>query len=101
MSIAALDRMGHGFAVLREALDGDDLGAIEAVLDGLRVAVAEVRASGAWRDIHDVTGRIREMQPLIEAVRVRVNVLADMNSQRLELIGARTGKPMQKLVYGR
>src|SRR3546814_13195577 len=81
MTVQALDRLGNGFSDLLDVLDSDDIARVEAVLAEVRDALEEVRAQGAWRHTHEVTGRIREIMPLVEAARVRVNFLTDVTPQ--------------------
>lgn len=92
MTAQALDRIGNGFTELLDLLDGEDVGRMEEVLAQVREALADVRAEGAWRDTHEVTGRIREILPLIEAARVRVNFLTDMTRQRVDLLAFHSGR---------
>jgi hypothetical protein len=92
MSFQAIDRIGSGFSELLELLDGQDNTRMEAVLQEVRVALEEVRAEGTGRDTHEVTGRIRDIMPLIEAARVRVNLLTDETRQRVDLLAFHAGK---------
>src|SRR3546814_14534277 len=86
MTVQALDRLGNGFSDLLDVLDSDDIARVEAVLAEVRAALEEVRAQGSWRDPHEVTGRIREIMPLVDAARVRVNFLTDVPRQRQPLL---------------
>lgn len=92
MTVQALDRLGTGFSELLDLLDGEDIARMEAVLEEVRGALEEVRAQGAWRDTHEVTGRIREIMPLVEAARVRVNFLTDETRQRVDLLAFHNGR---------
>ena len=92
MSFHAIDRVGNGFSELLELLDGQDNARMEAVLEEVRVALEEVRAQGAWRETFEVTNRIREIMPLIEAARVRVNFLTDETRQRVDLLAHHAGR---------
>lgn len=92
MTVQALDRLGNGFSDLLDVLDSDDIARVEAVLAEVREALEEVRAQGAWRDTHEVTGRIREIMPLVEAARVRVNFLTDVTRQRVDLLAFHNGR---------
>jgi hypothetical protein len=91
MTIPALDRLGNGFSDLLDVLDSDDIARMEAVLADVRGALEEVRSHGTWRDTHEVTGRIREIMPLVEAARVRVNFLTDMTRERVDLLAVHSG----------
>ena len=92
MTAQALDRLGNGFSELIELLDGDDVERMETVIAEVRQALEEVRAEGAWRDTQEVTGRIREIMPLVEAARVRVNILTDLNRQNVDLMAHHSGR---------
>src|SRR3546814_14749048 len=59
MTVQALDRLGNGFSDLLDVLDSDDIARVEAVLAEVRDALGEVRAQGARREPHEVTGGIR------------------------------------------
>jgi hypothetical protein len=54
MSLDALGRLEAAHQKLIAALDANDVEAIEARVEGLRDAVAAVRAAGAWRDLPDL-----------------------------------------------
>lgn len=92
MTAQALDRLGSGFSELIELLDGDDVERLETVIADVRQALEEVRDEGAWRDTQEVTGRIREIMPLVEAARVRVNFLTDLNRQRVDTLAHHRGR---------
>ncbi|HKR18101.1 hypothetical protein [Rhizorhapis sp.] len=100
MTAQALDRLGNGFSELIELLDGDDIERLETVIAEVRVALEDVRAEGAWRDTHEVTGRIQQIMPLVEAARIRVNFLTDLNRQRVDML-ARHGGRMTLSTYKR
>jgi hypothetical protein len=91
MNLDALGRLEAAHEELIGALDSDDVDAIEARVEGLRAAVAAVRALGAWRDLPELKSRARRIAQLGDAARIRVNVLADANRQRLHLLGAARG----------
>jgi hypothetical protein len=65
--------------------------AIEERVEQLRAAVASVRALGAWRDLPELKSRARHVAQLGDAARIRINVLADSNRQRLQLLAAARG----------
>ena len=92
MTAQALDRLGNGFSELIDLLDGDDVERMETVIAEVRQALEEVREEGAWRDTQEVTGRIREIMPLVEAARVRVNFLTDLNRQTVDLMAQHGGR---------
>lgn len=92
MTAQALDRLGTGFSELIDLLDGDDVERMETVIAEVRQALEDVREEGAWRDTQEVTGRIREIMPLVEAARVRVNFLTDLNRQSVDLMAHHSGR---------
>src|SRR3546814_19074584 len=92
MTVRGVGRVGNGFSDLLGGLVSDDIALVEAVLAEVRVALGEVRAQGAWRDTHEVPGRIREIMPLVEAARVRVNFLTDVTRQRVDLLAFHNGR---------
>lgn len=100
LGLAALDGLFAAFDDLRAALDGADAAAIETASQKVSEAASAVRAIGVWRSEPAVVERLNGLMPLIEAARVRTNVLADYTSQRLAILttsGAQTGP----LTYGR
>ena len=92
MTAQALDRLGNGFSELIELLDGDDVERLETVIAEVRIALEDVRAEGAWRDAQEVTGRIRNIMPLVEAARIRVNFLTDQNRQSVDMLARHSGR---------
>lgn len=100
MSAAVLERLSAGFSELLAALDSDDIGAVEAAMSKLRGTLADVRATANWQDNDGIKARIRDIMPLIEAARIRVNVLSDMTRQRIDLLSAHGGRTGTS-VYGR
>jgi len=100
LGLAALDEMTAAFDALRTALDGRDAAVIDAATGRIGKAAAAVRAVGAWRADEDVTARLRQMKPLLEAARVRTAVLADQAGQRLSTLAAQ-GAATAPLTYGR
>ena len=72
--------------LLIEALDGHDVEAIEDRVERLKLAIAEVRAYGAWHETTDVKETAQRIVKLAEAARARVNFLTDMNRQRIDVL---------------
>jgi hypothetical protein len=87
----ALGQLEAAHQDLIGALDANDVDQIEARVEGLRAAVAAVRALGAWRDLPELKSRTRHIAQLGDAARIRVNVLADSNRQRLQLLSGARG----------
>lgn len=100
LGLAALDELTAAFEELRGVLDGIDPAAIESAASRVASAVAAVRAIGVWRSEPAVRDRLKALQPLMEAARVRTNVLADHAGQRLSVLATR-GAERAPLVYGR
>ncbi len=91
MNLDALGRLEAAHRDLIGALDANDVDAIAARVETLRSAVAAVRALGAWRDLPELKTRARHISQLGDAARIRINVLADANRQRLQLLSASRG----------
>ena len=100
LGAAALDDLFSAFEELRVALDGTDVTAIDAAASRVSRCAVAVRAIGAWRADDAIRARVTALVPLIEAARVRINVLTDHASQRLTLLAAH-GSTQAPLVYGR
>ena len=100
LGLAALDDLFCAFEGLRAALDGSDAAAIEAAANRIDKATAAVRAIGAWRSDEAVKERLTALLPLLEAARVRLNLLSDHASQRLSLLASH-GSTHAPLTYGR
>ncbi|WHO38283.1 hypothetical protein PMI04_017250 [Sphingobium sp. AP49] len=100
LGLASLDGLFAAFEELRAVLDGTDAAAIEAASNRVSAAAASVRAIGAWRSEPDVLARLNGLLPLIDAARVRTNVLADHSAQRLAILTAQ-GSRTAPLTYGR
>ena len=100
MSLSALDQLRDAFADLRNALDGDDVALVDAATQSVRDATARVRAAGAWRDEPAVRDRLNSLMPLIDAARIRTNVLNDNARQRIDLLSAH-GHGQGPLTYSR
>tara|TARA_R110000868_G_C10560784_1_gene736850 strand:- start:176 stop:478 length:303 start_codon:yes stop_codon:yes gene_type:complete len=88
MTLSALDALREAFADLRNALDGDDMAQVDAATARVREATAQVRAQGAWRDEPAVREKLNSLMPIIDAARVRTNVLTDNARQRMDLLAA-------------
>ena len=100
MPISALDDLRAAFAELRDALDGDDINMVDAATGRVRDATARIREAGAWRDEPALRDRLNGLMPLIEAARIRTNVLNDNARQRMHLLGTH-GAAQMPLTYGR
>lgn len=100
MPLSALDELRDAFAELRGALDGDDIMLVDAATARVRDATATVRAAGAWRDEPAVRDRLNSLMPLIDAARIRTNVLNDNARQRIDLLAAH-GVAQAPLTYRR
>lgn len=92
MSLDSLGRLQSAHEDLIRALDGQDVETIEARVETLRLAIAEVRGQGGWRETPGLKDRARHIVQLGEAARVRVNFLTDLTRQRLELLSAARGQ---------
>lgn len=92
MSLAALDRLEICQERLIDALDANDVEAVEGAVANLHDAVNEVKAAGGWRDLEPVRARAARVLALIEAARIRVNFLTDQNRQRIETLAALRGQ---------
>lgn len=100
MHLSAIDRLREAFTALREALDGDDVAAIDAATRQAGEAVAAVRDGDAWREEPALKDKLIALLPLIEASRVRTAVLGDQAAQRLAMLAAR-GAGAAPLTYRR
>lgn len=100
LGLAALDDLSAAFEHLRTALDGTDPATIEAASGRVGQSVAAVRAIGGWRSDPAVVERLRALLPMIEAARVRTNLLADHAARRLSMLADR-GSAQATLTYGR
>lgn len=98
--LAALDDLFAAFDDLRVAMDGTDPVDIESASNRVGQAAAAVRAVGAWRNDPAIVERLSTLVPMIEAARVRTNLLADHAGRRLSLL-ASLGARQAPLVYGR
>lgn len=96
-TLASLETAHEG---LIEALDANDIDAIEQRVDELRAAIAHVRSQGAWRECPRLKERAQRIVKLGEAARLRVNFLTDMNRRRIQTLTAARGEPAAA-VYAR
>lgn len=92
MTLDSLGRLQAAHEDLIRALDGQDVEGIEARVEVLRAAIADVRGQGGWRETPALKERARHIAQLGEAARVRVNFLTDLTRQRLELLAATRGQ---------
>ena len=100
MITASLERLEACHHMLIDALDTQDVDALESSIDAFRGALDDVRAQGAWRQDADVLTMVARIYALTEAARIRVNFLTDLNQQRLEALAAARGH-QGAAVYGR
>jgi hypothetical protein len=97
---AAVENLQLAFTDLRSALEANDPSAIFEASRKVRAATADVRAHGAWRQDPILHEKIKNIIPLIESARVRVNVASDHVRQRISLL-ADHGSDGAKITYGR
>jgi hypothetical protein len=100
MMSASLQRLEACHHMLIDALDSQDIDALEGSINEFRDALDEVRAQGAWREDTSVLDSVARIYALTEAARIRVNFLTDLNQQRLEALAAARGQH-SGAVYGR
>lgn len=101
MSTAALEALIAEQKALIAALDSDDVDAIALHTNGVDEALVRIRAVPARFTASEAKALVEEAMRLADAARVRVNVLADMTSRRLERLAATTGKGNATPTYGR
>jgi hypothetical protein len=92
MMSASLQRLEACHHALIDALDSQDVDALESSIDAFRAALDDVRAQGAWRDEAGVLDSVARIYALSEAARIRVNFLTDLNQQRLDALAAARGR---------
>lgn len=100
LGLAALDDLFAAFEDLRVAMDSNDAATIEAASSRVGQAAAAVRAIGGWRSEPALVERLSTLVPMIEAARVRTNLLADHTARRLSML-ANMGSAQATLTYGR
>ena len=100
MSRATLDRLLAVEARLIEALDGEDVAALETVSVDFAEALKDVKATAAWSAEPDILERIRHALALTKAAAARVNYLADRNRRRLELLAGAIKAEWRTPAYG-
>lgn len=100
MTPAPLQQLEACHHALIDALDAQDLEALEGSIDAFRSALEQVHAQGAWRDQPGVLDSIGRIHRLSEAARIRVNFLTDLNQQRIDALAAARGRE-NVVVYGR
>lgn len=100
LGLAALDDLFSAFEELQVALDGTDVATIDAAASQVSHCASAVRSIGVWRADDAIRERVTALLPLIEAARVRINILSDHAGQRLALLAAH-GSTQAPLVYGR
>ena len=101
MAEATLGRLVAAETTLIHALDGDDVGLVEAAMADLGECVTAVRAIGGWRATPAIMDHLVEGLALAEAARIRINYLADRNHRRLDLLMATAGAQRPTPAYGR
>ena len=92
MSFQALDRLQTAHEDFIQALDANDVEAIEQRLEQLRSAITTVRSTGGWRDCPQLKERAKLIAQLGEAARIRVNFLTDLTAQRLQMLATARGQ---------
>ena len=100
MMSASLQRLEACHHLLIDALDSQDIDALESSIDEFREAIDDVRAQGAWREDSSILDSVARIYALTEAARIRVNFLTDLNQQRLDALSAARGHG-SSAVYGR
>ena len=93
MSAQVLQRLEVCHGHLIEALDGDDLDALNDSIWALQTAVDAARGTGAWRDVPEAKERALRISALAEAAMMRVNILTNETRERLAAIEAFRGRP--------
>lgn len=96
---APLQRLEACHHALIDALDAQDIDALESSLDDFRAALDEARAQGAWREQAGVIESAARIHALSEAARIRVNFLTDLNQQRIDALAAARGRD-NVAIYG-
>lgn len=100
MSSAALERLGAAQAILRAALESNDIETLEQAMTGVHDAVTEMRATGAWRERPDLRDDLVLALRNADSLRGHINALADRNRARLDRLVALSGAPRAQ-AYGR
>jgi hypothetical protein len=101
VSTAALEALVLEQRALIAALDGDDVEGIARHTVGMDDALVRIRALAPRMVSSDARRLAEESRTLADAARVRVNVLADRTSRRLDRLAAATGRGNAAPVYGR
>ena len=101
MSTAALEALVGEQRALLAALDSDDADAITRHTAGIADALVRIHALSPRIVSTDARRLAEEAVTLADAARVRVNVLADRTSRRLDRLAAATGRGNAAPVYGR
>lgn len=101
MKRETLDKLIESERALVAALDADDAGAIERGTSAYASALEDVRSQGGWQQQPELKERAQEALHLADALRVRINVLADMTRQRLQLLRKAAGREAAPPVYTR
>ena len=96
---APLQRLEACHHALIDALDAQDIDALESSIDDFRTALDEARAQGAWREQPGVIESAARIHALSEAARIRVNFLTDLNQQRIDALAAARGRD-NVVIYG-
>jgi hypothetical protein len=100
MSASALQQLSDAQVALSAALDSRDASALEAATAAIAVAVEEVRVVGGWRERPGLREDLISTLHHAQAVRGRINGLADLNRRKLEKLTRLAGTP-RTLAYGR
>lgn len=101
MSTAPLEALIATQRALIEALDADDVAAVERGTAAVADAVTRIRATNPRFTGSDAKALAEEAVRLSDAARVRINVLSDMTQRRITRMAAATGKGKAAQTYGR
>lgn len=92
MSEGLIDELIAREKALINALDKDDIEALETALAAMGEGVSALRALGSWRETPGLIGRLKHALALAEAARIRIVYLMDRNDRRLDQLGFLTGQ---------
>lgn len=101
MSTAALEALVREQHALIAALDADDVDGITRQTDAVYDLLTRIKALGPRFTSSEAKRLATEAMTLTDAARVRINVLSDMTSRRLNRLAEATGKLDAAPVYGR
>jgi plasmid stability protein len=96
----AIDELNAAFLQMREALDSENTGAMFEASRIMSQAILRVKSHGSWQVNAELREHLTSLLPLIEEVRVRVNLASDHVRERISMISDRGGADA-KFVYSR